>query len=127
MNYRAGSIIPINDVPDRSIILLGVLAGILAIIGSLSSLVEAASLAFLFTFGIVNWIAYRELNKKKWIPLLGIIIGCLVGGALIFRLIISKPIALGGILAIVLLIILGRPYVLKQKEKTKQKSKNEEK
>ena len=115
-----------NDVPDRSIIVLGTLAGTLAIVGSLSSLVEAASLAFLFTFGIVNWIAYRESEKRKWIPLMGIIIGILVGVALIFRLVISKPVALGGILAVVLLIIMGRPYLLKKKEKTQQKAQEDE-
>ena len=52
---------------------------------------------------------------------MGIIIGILVGVALIFRLVISKPVALGGILAVVLLIIMGRPYLLKKKEKTQQK------
>ena len=107
-----------NDVPDRSIIIFGALAGLLAIIGSLSSLVEAASLVFLFTFGIVNWIAYRESDKRKWIPLMGIIIGALVGLALIFRLVISKPVALAGILILVLLIVLGRPYLLKKKKNT---------
>ncbi|MDX1761290.1 MAG: APC family permease [Christiangramia sp.] len=115
-----------NDVPDRSIILIGILAGTLAIIGSLSSLVEAASLAFLFTFGIVNWIAYRESDKRKWIPLMGIIMGVLVGLALIFRLVISKPIALAGILGLVLLIILGRPYLLRKREQKNQKSEDDE-
>lgn len=114
-----------NDVPDRSIIFIGILAGVLAIVGSLSSLVEAASLAFLFTFGIVNWIAYRESDKRKWIPLMGIIIGSLVGLALIFRLVISKPLALGGILGLVLLIILGRPYLLRKKEKSSKSEQNE--
>lgn len=115
-----------NDVPDRSIIVIGILAGVLAIIGSLSSLVEAASLAFLFTFGIVNWIAYRESDKRKWIPIMGIIVGVMVGLALIFRLIISKPIALGGILGLVLLIILGRPFLLKTKQKNNQNSNEDE-
>ncbi|MCG9971424.1 APC family permease [Christiangramia crocea] len=115
-----------NDVPDRSIITIGILAGLLAIIGSLSSLVEAASLAFLFTFGIVNWIAYRESDKRKWIPVVGLILGILVGLALIFRLVISKPIALGGILAIVMLIILGRPYLLRKRENKTEKSKQDE-
>lgn len=114
-----------NDVPDRSIIILGTVAGLLAVIGSLSSLVEAASLAFLFTFGIVNWIAFRESDRKKWIPLIGIIIGILVGLALIFRLFISKPIALAGIMGLVLLIILGRPYLLSKKEKSGKESNQE--
>ena len=57
---------------------------------------------------------------------MGIIIGILVGFALIFRLVISKPVALGGILALVLLIVMGRPYLLKKKEKTQQKAQDDE-
>lgn len=108
-----------NDVPDRSIMVLGGLAGILAVVGSLSSLVEAASLAFLCTFGIVNWIAYREIKKRKWIPILGIIMAILIGMALFFRLVISKPVALGAMLIIVMLIMFGRPYLLKKTGKDK--------
>ncbi|RXG12978.1 hypothetical protein DSM03_108124 [Leeuwenhoekiella aestuarii] len=102
-----------NDVPDRSIILLGALAAGMAVIGSLSSLVEAASLAFLCTFGIVNWIALKESDSKKWIPLCGIIISGIIGLALVFRLSISKPLALVAVGALVLLIVVGRPYLLK--------------
>ncbi len=104
-----------NGVPDRSIILLGSLAGILAIIGSLSSLVEAASLVFLFTFGVVNWIAFRESENKKWIPAVGVLLAILVAAALVFRLAISKPIALGFIALIIVLITLGRPLLLNNK------------
>ena len=103
-----------NDVPDRSIILLGVLAAVLAVTGSLSSLVEAASLIFLCTFGVVNWLAYRESHKRKWIPLLGIAVGAATGISLLFRLAISKPIALVGMLLLVLLILLGRPYIIRK-------------
>ena len=105
-----------NDVPDRSIILLGSIAGIMAVTGSLSSLVEAASLIFLCTFGVVNWLAYQESPKKKWIPMLGLAVGFLTGIALVFRLIISKPIAVGALLLIVIFIVLGRPYILRQNE-----------
>lgn len=108
-----------NGVPDRSIILLGSLAGILAIIGSLSSLVEAASLVFLFTFGVVNWIAYRESENKKWIPAVGVLLAILVAAALVLRLAISKPVALGFIVLIIVLITLGRPLLLKQKSNKK--------
>ena len=111
-----------NDVPDRSIIVLGTLAALMAIIGSLSSLVEAASLAFLCTFGIVNWIAYKESDSNKLIPILGMVMSAIIGLALIFRLIISKPIALAGVGLVVVLIVFGRPFLLK---KTKKKSSNE--
>ncbi|WP_149304284.1 APC family permease [Pareuzebyella sediminis] len=105
-----------NDIPDRSIIMLGGVAGLLAITGSLSSLVEAASLIFLCTFGVVNWLAYKENAKFKWVPLLGMVIGGTTGVALIFRLAVSKPIALGVLLILVLLIILGRPFLIAQKQ-----------
>ena len=101
-----------NNVPDRSIILLGSLAGILAILGSLSSLVEAASLVFLCTFGIVNWLAYRESEKRKWLPAVGIGIAIINAVGLMFRLVISKPVALGALVMVVLLIVLGRPFLL---------------
>ena len=48
-------------VPDRPIILIGMVATLLAVTGSLSTLVEAASLVFLATFIAVNLIAAREL------------------------------------------------------------------
>lgn len=110
-----------NDVPDRSIILLGALAGTLAVLGSLSALVEAASLVFLCTFGIVNWLAYRESEKRRWLPACGIAIAIINAVGLLFRLVISKPVALGGLILIVLLIILGRPFLL---NKSKGSGKN---
>ncbi len=109
-----------NEVPDRSIMVLGALSGILAVIGSLSSLVEAASLVFLFTFGVVNWLAYRESNKWKVFPLMGVILTALVGTALVFRLAISKPVALGVLVLLIILIVLGRPLLLSQKTQEKQ-------
>lgn len=109
-----------NEVPGRSIMVLGALSGILAVIGSLSSLVEAASLVFLFTFGVVNWLAYRESNKWKVFPLMGVILAALVGTALVFRLAISKPVALGVLVLLIILIVLGRPLLLSQKTQEKQ-------
>lgn len=49
-----------KDIPDRAIIVLGSLAGIMAIAGSLTALFEAASLIFVITFGTVNWLCFRE-------------------------------------------------------------------
>lgn len=111
-----------NDIPDRSIIILGVLAGVLAIIGSLTSLVEAASLSFLFTFGLVCWLGYREKTKNRWFPLMGVILAFLVGISLIGRLIVTKPIALSVFVLIMLLIILGRPFLLKKRNKASHKN-----
>ena len=102
-----------NGVPDRSIMLLGALAGLLAVIGSLSSLVEAASLVFVTTFGIVNWLCLKERGSIKWIPSVGIFIAVTTALSLLFRLAVSKPIPLAGLLLVILLILLGRPQLLK--------------
>ncbi len=102
-----------NDIPDRSVILIGCLAGLLAVVGSLSSLVEAASLVFLITFSTVNFLAWKKLKKRRWIPMVGIVVAGLIGLALLFRLIVTKPVALGGLIFIALLVILGRPFLLK--------------
>ena len=103
-----------SDVPDRSIIVLGTSAGILAVTGSLSSLVEAASLVFLATFGIVNWLCWRKSDRRRWIPAVGIGGAALTGLALLLRVAIGKPVAFGGLILVVILIILGRPYLLRK-------------
>lgn len=109
-----------KDIPDRAIIVLGSLAGILAVVGSLTALVEAASLVFVVTFGIVNWLCYREGDSKRWIPSIGIGFAIITTVTLLFRLAVSKSIAFGLLLLIILLVILGRPFILKQKNKTKE-------
>ncbi|MCX2745534.1 APC family permease [Mangrovivirga sp. M17] len=106
-----------SGIPDRSIIFLGSLSGILAVTGSLSSLVEAASLIFIVTFGIVNFLAFQESKKHRWVPVLGIITAIITGIVLIFRLIISKPVAVGILMFLIILIVLGRPYLLNSSKK----------
>ncbi len=114
-----------KGIPDRAIILIGTLAGILAVIGSLSALVEAASLVFLVTFSTVNYLAFQRLEKKRWVPVSGLIIAAAIGLVLIFRLIITKPVAFGGLALLALLIMLGRPYLLSTVDTIKQKQNNE--
>lgn len=106
-----------NNVPGRSIVVLGTLAGVLSVMGSLSSLVEGASLIFLCTFGIVNWLAYRESKSNRWIPVLGILFSIVIAIALAFRLAVSKPYISGFMLILILLIILGRPMLLRKTKK----------
>ncbi|WP_224482913.1 APC family permease [Robertkochia aurantiaca] len=103
-----------HDVPDRAVIMWGTLAAVFAVIGSLSSLVEAASLVFLITFGIVNWLAYKEEGSKKWIPIIGIAFGAITAIALLFRLLIARPWSLAFLLALMFIIIFVRPYILKR-------------
>ena len=103
-----------NNVPYRAVILLGVLSTVLAVIGKLSSLVEAASMIFLITFGVVNIIALKFLKtNKKWISWVGIILAGIVILVLLSRLAIVAPIQLGILGSLALLIILGRPAIMR--------------
>ena len=45
--------------------------------------------------------------------MVGIVVAGLIGLALLFRLIVTEPVALGGLIFIALLVILGRPFLLK--------------
>lgn len=105
-----------NDVPDRSIVTLGVIAALLAVTGSLSTLVESASLVFLFTFSTVNVIAIREVDCKKWIPWSGLSIGAIIMLVLLFRLFIIAPIGLSILAGLAFIVIFVRPTILKKVE-----------
>lgn len=112
-----------NDIPDRAVIFLGTVAAFLAITGSLSTLVEAASLVFLVTFGIVNFISLEHV-ERKWIPWLGIVIGAITMLILLTRLAFIAPIALSILAFLVLSIIFGRPYILKKTKTDGNESKD---
>jgi amino acid transporter len=101
------------DVPDRPIVLLGVLAITLAVIGSLASLVEAASLVFLSTFIVVNVICFREVKSVRWLPLVGAGVGSLIGLFLLARLIVIEPVALAILVVLGLSVFVGRPALLR--------------
>ena len=64
--------------PDRAVIGLGALAAVLAAVGTLTTLVEAASLAFLFTFVVVCGLAFRARAGGRIVTAAGALGG--VGG-----------------------------------------------
>ncbi|PSN18097.1 amino acid permease, partial [filamentous cyanobacterium CCP5] len=103
-----------QDVPDRAVIFLGSLAALLAVVGSLSTLVEAASLVFLFTFGTVNWIATQHLSHNRWIPWTGVVMVAAIALVLILRLAILAPITLGLLTVFAAVAMIGRPMILKR-------------
>ena len=103
-----------NDVPDRAVILLGTLAAILAVTGSLSTLVECASLVFLFTFGTVNALAIKHIETRTWIPWTGIIVGGIIMLILLFRLALIAPVGLGILTFLAFIVIFVRPTILKK-------------
>lgn len=102
-----------EGIPDRAVIGLGGMAAILAAIGSLGSLVEAASLAFLFTFTVVNALAFYEIKRRRWIPVCGALGGVAALVVLIGRLAEHSPwtlVLLGGLS---IFAVVGRPIILK--------------
>ena len=78
-------------VPDRAVIGLGALAALLAAVGTLTSLVEAASLAFLFTFAVVCGLAFHQRAGRRLITAFGALAGSAAVVALIVRLVRTGP------------------------------------
>lgn len=82
-------------IPDRAVLVLGAGSAVLAMSGSLNELVEAASLTFLFTFTVVNWMAWRVLpGHGRWPSLAGALGALLAIGLLTFQLVETDPPAL---------------------------------
>jgi hypothetical protein len=81
---------------------------VLAAVGSLGALVEAASLIFLVTFAVVNVVAAVELDGRRWAALLGA--GGATGAAavLIVQLGTETPLHLAGIVGVVVAIVVAR-------------------
>ena len=101
-------------IPYYAILIIAGLAAILATIGSLSTLVDAASLIFLITFAIVNYISYQQKVKYKWLSLMGSV-ACLIAILLSsYEQFQKNPIPLMIIVALIAFILIGRPYILKK-------------
>ncbi|ARA93167.1 amino acid permease [Rhodothermaceae bacterium RA] len=101
-----------NGIPDRAVLSLSALGAALSIIGSLATLVEAASLAFLFTFAVVNGLAVQQQVDRRWIAGMGGVGAVACSGVLLWRLAHEAPLALGLLSLVVLVALLGRPRLL---------------
>lgn len=102
------------NIPYYAIIAISAVAITLSIIGSLDSLVDAASIIFLFTFGTVNMIAFLQKVKWNWICLVGAI-GCgLAIVADIIEQIENNPFAIGGLILVSAAVFVSRPILLKK-------------
>jgi amino acid transporter len=97
-----------RGMPDVSIIFLGALAAVLAVIGSLSALVEVASLTFLITFATVNVLAAIHLTSGRWISFSGAIGAALATVLLSIKLAHTDPEAL-----VILVILLSGAILLR--------------
>jgi amino acid transporter len=104
-----------NDrgVPDRAVVLLSVLAAVLAWVGSLGGLVEAASLVFLAAFGAVHAVAWREKVEARWVSALAGAVGGVILVLLLYRLATTRPVPLVLILLIFAVSFLLRPWLLR--------------
>lgn len=101
-------------IPDRAVIGLGAAAAVLAAVGTLTTLVEAASLAFLFTFAVVCGLAFLLPAGLRVVTGLGALAAAAASVALIVRLIeTTDPIALAFLGLLVLAALIGRPILLR--------------
>lgn len=98
--------------PDRAVIGLGALAALLAVVGSLTTLVEAASLAFLFTFGVVSGLAFLQRTGNRWLTAAGTLGAAGAVGALSVRLAGSNPAALASLVGLTIVVAVSRPMIL---------------
>jgi amino acid transporter len=100
-------------VPDRAVVLLGTMGGVLAAVGTLTTLVEAASLAFLFTFTVVCGLAFFQRAGNRIFTGLGGTAGVLATAALVAHLIRTDFIALVFLGLLALVAVFGRPLLLR--------------
>src|SRR5680860_832763 len=102
------------NIPYYAIIIMAGLAAVLAAIGSLSTLVDAASLIFLITFAAVNYISFQQKMKYRILSLIGSI-ACLIAIVLSsYKQFQDRPIPLIIILVFIFFALIGRPYILKK-------------
>jgi hypothetical protein len=103
-----------NDgIPDRAVVILGTLAAALAAIGSLGVLVEAASLAFLFTFAVVCGLAYRQRAGRRVVTGFGAVASTAAAIGLIIRLASTEPVALAVLAVLALVAVFARPVLVR--------------
>lgn len=100
-------------VPDRAVIFLGVASAVLAAVGTLTTLVEAASLAFLFTFCVVCGLAFLQRAGTRIITGFGALAGAAASVALVVRLIRTDAVALLFLGLLVLVAVFGRPLIMR--------------
>ncbi|MGZ0017526.1 APC family permease [Yeosuana sp. AK3] len=102
------------NIPYYAIIIMAGLAAVLATIGSLETLVDAASLIFLITFAFVNYISFQQKMKYKLLSLIGSI-ACIIAIVLSsYEQFQNKPIPLIILLVLIILVLIGRPFILRK-------------
>lgn len=103
-----------HGIPDRPVLAVAGVAGLLAVIGSLSGLVEAASFAFLVAFGAVALVAWQEQAGLRWVAGLALTLALVIGGFLVYRLATLRPVPLAVMTLFFLVCFAGRPWLLRR-------------
>lgn len=103
-----------SNIPYYAILIISGLAAVLAVIGSLGTLVNAASLIFLITFGAVNFIGYQQKVKYRILPLTGAIACALSIIISAYVQLQHQPVPVIIIVILILLALIGRPILLKK-------------
>lgn len=103
-----------KHLPGRAVAFIGATGALLALVGGLGQLVEAASLAFLFTFAAVNFIAARRAGTHRWIGWAGGTLATVAAGALVVRLALNSPWSLATLGMLVLTATAGRKFLLQR-------------
>jgi len=102
-----------QGIPDRAVIGLGGLAIVLALSGTLTTLVEAASLAFLFTFTVVCGLAFRAHAGLRVITGPSTVAGTAATLILVVRLTETNPLSLITLALMICVAVFGRPWLLR--------------
>ncbi len=100
-----------REIPDRAVLCLGGAGILLASLGDLGQLVEAASLAFLVTFALVNVLAARHCDARRWVGWAGGVSASVAALTLGVRMVRSDPSALVALAVLVVLALVGRPLL----------------
>ena len=101
-----------ENIPYYAILIIAGVAAALAVIGSLSSLVDAASIIFLFTFGTVNFIAFTQKVKFKWLCLAGAVACALAIVTAIYEEMQKSPYIIIALIVVIAAVFVFRPYLL---------------
>ena len=98
------------NIPYIAILFIAGLGAVFANLGSLDTLVDAASLIFLLTFGAVNYIAWRQKVYVSTVCLIGSI-SCVIAVVLsVFEQLEKNPVPLIVLAVLILLAIAGKYY-----------------
>ncbi len=103
-----------REIPGRAVIVIGLGATVLAVLGNLTVLVEVASLAFLGTFATICLLAFLEDAGLRLITGLGAVLATLASLTVTGRLVVHEPYVLAACAVVTSAAVVGRPLLLRR-------------